>query len=84
MKIYDFDGKKNIAGDRIHQARTRQRISQAELAARLQVRGVLVEREAISKMETGDRFITDYELKYLAEALAVPLEWLVEEDPIES
>ena len=80
MKIYDYAGKKNISGDRIHQARTRQRISQAELAARLQVRGVTVEREAISKIETGDRFVADYELKYLAEALSVPLEWLVGED----
>lgn len=80
MKIYDFDGKKNISGDRIHQARTRQRISQAELAARLQVRGVTIEREAVSKIETGDRFVTDYELKYLAEALAVPMEWLVGEE----
>ena len=82
MKIYDYDGKKNISGDRIHQARTRQRISQAELAARLQVRGVTIEREAISKIETGDRFVADYELKYLAEALSVPLEWLVAEDSI--
>ena len=80
MKIYDFDGKKNISGDRIHQARTSQRISQAELAARLQVRGITVEREAISKIETGDRFVADYELKYLAESLDVPLEWLVCED----
>ena len=76
MKIYDFDGKKNISGDHIHQARTTMRLSQAELAARMQVNGVTIEREAISKIETGDRFITDYELTVFAKVLGVSLEWL--------
>lgn len=76
MKIYDYNGKKNIAGERIHQRRTTLRISQADLAARMQVRGVSIEREAISKIETNDRFITDYELMVFAEVLGVPMEWL--------
>jgi len=76
LKIYDFDGKKNISGDRIHQARTAKRLSQAELAARMQVNGVLIEREAISKIETGDRFVTDYELQTFAKVLDVSMEWL--------
>ena len=77
MKIYDYNGKKNISGDRIYQARTSQRISQADLAARLQVRGVLIEREAISKIETGDRFVADYELMAFADVLNVTMEWLI-------
>ncbi len=76
MKIYDFDGKKNISGERIHQARTARRLSQAELAARMQVHGVLIEREAISKIETGDRFVTDYELQAFASVLDVSMVWL--------
>ena len=77
MKIYDFDGEKNISGDRIHQARTAMRLSQAGLAARMQVNGVTIEREAISKIETGDRFVTDYELMVFAKVLNVSMEWLV-------
>ena len=77
MKIYDFDGKKNICGERIHRARTSLRLSQADLAARLQVAGVGVEREAISKMETGERFVADYELLKLAEVLNVSVLWLL-------
>ena len=77
MKIYNFDGKKNICGERIHRARTSLRLSQADLAARLQVAGVGVEREAISKMETGDRFVADYELLKLAEVLNVSVLWLL-------
>lgn len=67
MKIYDFEGQKNISGDRI---------SQADLAARMQVKGVFIEREAISKIETGDRFVTDYELMIFAEVLGVTMDWL--------
>ena len=80
MKIYDFDGKKNISGDRIHQARTAMRLSQADLAARMQINGVTIEREAVSKIETGDRFITDYELMVFAKVLGVSLEWLTEQE----
>lgn len=76
MKIYDFSGQKNISGDRIHQIRTTKRISQADLAARMQVNGVMIEREAISKIETGDRFATDYELLKFAEVLGVTMDWM--------
>ena len=77
MKIYDFNGEKNISGDRIHQARTAMRLSQADLAARMQVNGVTIEREAISKIETGDRFVTDYELMVFAKIFGVSMEWLI-------
>ena len=76
MKIYDYGGQKNISGDRIHQARTAKRISQADLSSRMQVKGVLIEREAISKIETGDRFVTDYELMVFSDVLGVTMDWL--------
>lgn len=62
MKIYDYSGRANISGDRIHQARTAQRLSQDVLAAKMQVYGVGLGREAISRIETGDRFVTDKSL----------------------
>lgn len=77
MKIYDYGGLKNISGDRIHQVRTSKRLSQSDLAARMQVKGVTLEREAISKIETGDRFVTDYELMIFAQVLGVTMDWLV-------
>ena len=77
MKIYDFDGKKNISGDRIHQGRTAKRLSQSDLAARMQINGVTIEREAISKIETGDRFVADYELMLFAKVLGVTVNWLL-------
>ena len=80
MKIYDYNGKKNICGDRVHEARTRLRLSQEALAARLQVRGVIIERDSISRIEIGTRFVADYELKMLAEVLSESVEWLLSED----
>ena len=80
MKIYDYNGKKNLCGNRIREARLRQRLSQYDLAARLQTQGILIEQDIISRIEIGTRFVADYEVKVLAKVLNVPLEWLLEED----
>ena len=77
MKIYDYHGKNNISGERIRQARVIQKITQADLAARLQVEDVQIERNSISKIESGDRFVADYELNAIAKALKVDVEWLL-------
>ncbi len=62
MKIYDYNGKKNISGERIRKERKRQKLSQTDLAAKMQVEGIIIERESISRIEIGTRFIPDYEL----------------------
>ena len=80
MKIYDYNGKKNLCGNRIREARLRQRLSPYDLAARLQTQGILIEQDSISRIEIGTRFVADYEVKVLAKVLNVPLEWLLEED----
>lgn len=77
MKIYDFQGKKNLSGERIREARVKLRISQSELAARLQVKGVNIERDSLSRIETGARFVTDYEIVVLSEILNVNALWLL-------
>ena len=76
MKIYDYNGRKNICGDRVREARARLSITQADLAARLQVAGVTMERDSVSRIEIGTRFVTDYELVVLSNVLGVSLEWL--------
>ena len=80
MKIYDFDGVKNISGERIRQARVTQRMSQGQLTAKMQVQGVRIEREAVSKIESGARFVADYELLFFARVLGVTVDWLLGED----
>lgn len=80
MKIYDYDGAKNISGERIRQARVTQRLTQGDLAARMQLNGVQIEREAISKIESGVRFAADYELVHFSKVLGVAINWLVGEE----
>ena len=80
MKIYDYGGRKNISGNRIREARLKQRISQADLAAKLQLAGINMERDSISRIEIGTRFVADYEISVLSKILQVPVEWLLECD----
>ncbi len=77
MKIYDFNGKKNICGKRVREARIKNKLSQADLAARLQVNGIMIERDSISRIEIGTRFVADYELMAMAEIFGVSTEWLL-------
>lgn len=78
VKIYDYNGKKNISGDRIRQARVVQRMRQEDLAAKLQIAGVNMERDSISRIEIGTRFVSDFELKVIAKALGVSVLWLLD------
>ena len=77
MKIYDYNGKKNICGERIHEARCRMRLTQSDLAARLQLGGIIMERDSVSRMEIGTRFVADYELRELSKILGVTVNWLL-------
>lgn len=78
MKTFPYNGKRNISGERIREARLRQRISQTELAARLQTEGIIIEQDVISKIEHGTRLVQDFELKAIGRALKVSADWLVE------
>lgn len=80
MKIYDLDGRRNVSGERVRQMRTKKRLTQADLAAKVQITGVILEQDAISRIENGSRMVQDYELRALAEVLGVTADWLMEPD----
>ena len=63
------DGRNNICGIQISRYRKDMHISQRELADRLQVAGLDVDKNAIQRIECGKRFVTDIELKILAQVL---------------
>ena len=77
MKIYDYNGKKNICGERLRQARVIQHLRQEDLAAKVQTQGVNMERDSISRIEIGTRFVSDFELKIFAKVLGVSVDWLL-------
>lgn len=80
MKIINLDGRRNVSGERVRQVRTRKRLTQADLAARVQTIGVILGQDAISRIENGSRMVQDYELRALAEVLGVTSDWLMEDE----
>ena len=77
VKIYDYKERKNICGNRVYEARAKKRLTQSELSAQLQVRGVMLERDSISRIEIGTRFVADYEVVEIAKVLDVSPMWLL-------
>jgi HTH-type transcriptional regulator, cell division transcriptional repressor len=73
--------KRNVVGSRVRQARRAAKplITQKELLARLQVLGIMIDQSALSKIENGQRPVTDIEVKALAKALKVSVGWLLKE-----
>ena len=70
---------KNIIGQRLKIARKNAdpKVTQVDLLARLEVRGLFLEKTTISKIESGTRPVTDIELMAIAEALRVSPHWLL-------
>jgi len=77
LKIYNYRGKKNVCGERVKEARQICHLSQSDLAAKLQIKGITIERDSISRIEIGTRFVADYELMILSEILNVSVNWLL-------
>lgn len=62
-------GRNNACGVNIANFRKEIKISQRELADRLQLSGLDVDKNAVQRMESGQRFITDIELAYISKVL---------------
>ena len=75
----DMNHKRNIVGPQIRKGREQSRppLTQQDLAARLEVRGVHIDRAGISKVETGYRVVTDIEHLAFADALGTTVQWLI-------
>ena len=75
-------GRNNISGTNIK--RLRQNLyhqpSQRQFAEMLQREGLDLEKNAIQRIESGSRFITDVELKILAKVLRVTCDELLKEE----
>jgi transcriptional regulator with XRE-family HTH domain len=51
-------------------------VTQEDLAGRIAARGVDLDRSAISRIESGSRYVMDYEAQAIARALKVSVGWL--------
>lgn len=81
MRMLIKNGKINSCGERIKELRQTLGISQNDLAVKLQLVGLGITQKTISRLETGDRVVPDYELKYFAEALGVSVSFLLGLEP---
>ncbi len=69
----------NLVGQRVKKARFghKPRLSQDALSGRLAAKGVSIDRAGVAKIETGRRYVSDFEVKALAQALGVRATWLL-------
>ena len=72
----------NICGDRVRLARAMHRppMRQEDLAREINLMGMGMTKLIISRIEKNQRHVCDAELKMLAQALGVTMEWLCSDD----
>ena len=64
---------------RIARAMKNPAMNQQELLAKLQTEGIDISQSTLSKIENGDRYVKDIELKAIAKVLNVSILWLMSE-----
>lgn len=50
------------------------------LRQKMQTQGVIMEQDVVSKIESGDRLVTDYEVRAFAAVFGVAFENLIEDE----
>jgi HTH-type transcriptional regulator, cell division transcriptional repressor len=73
---------RNLIGPRVREARLRlhPNVSQDDLAGKLAGRGITLDQTAISRIESGSRYVMDYEAAAIAKSLKVSVAWLFGEE----
>ena len=71
-KTSEIEGR-NLIGQRLREIRLKRtpQVTLDDLAGRLAARGVTLDRSAIGRIENRNRYVLDYELKAIADALKV-------------
>ncbi len=72
-------GKNNISGEKIYYLRKSHipKMSQRILADKLQLKGIDLDKNAIQRIESGERFVTDIEIKAIAETFNMSIDDLL-------
>lgn len=76
------NGSNNICGKKIKELRLQlpEKTSQRKFADMLQIHGLDLDKNAIQRIESGARFVTDIELKIIAQVLHVSCNTLLDVD----
>lgn len=74
------DGLNNICGKNVAKYRMDLGISQRELADRMQLVGIDLDKNAVQRIECGKRFVTDIEVIAFSRVFKISLEELLGEE----
>ena len=74
------DGRNNICGKNIATLRKGMRLSQRELADKMQLAGIDIDKNAVQRIECGKRFVTDIEIIAFSKVLSVNYDVLLEKE----
>ncbi len=80
-RIIDYEAR-NVVGEKVKKYREERKLSQKDLSERLETHAIYICRGSISRIESHERTVTDFELRAMAQILRVPIEELFEEVPI--
>lgn len=71
--------RNNLCGDKIKELRLAypKKLSQRGLADKMQLLGIDLDKNAIQRIESGERFVTDIELRAFAEVFDVDVSELI-------
>ena len=71
MKITKYNDLKNISGNKLKELRKKNKMSQQDLAKKLPLEGIDLTSKEISKIETNNRLVQDFELFAFAKIFKV-------------
>ena len=71
MKITKYNKFRNISGNKLRELRKDSKMSQQELAEKLQLEGIDLTSKEISKIENNKRLVQDFELFAFAKIFGV-------------
>lgn len=72
-KLRPNNGGKNIIADQLKALRNQCGLSQRDLAGKLQLAGLNFDKNIITRIETSNRFVNDFELKSLLTISVYPI-----------
>ena len=71
------DGLNNVCGKNVSRLRMKMGISQRELADKMQLVEIDIDKNAIQRLECGKRFVTDIEILAFAKVFNITLDELL-------
>ena len=80
-RIIDYEAQ-NVVGEKVRKFREERKLSQKEFSEKLETQAIYICRGSISRIESHERTVTDFELRAMANILKVPIEELFEEMPV--